>query len=101
MTRFCAHCYREFTRADFIKEQSRGMEAERHAYGLEGVHFLYYRCPDCGFDDIFVDVHPLEGESDEDFRRRRDELDAAARRVDAPRVEIVLVERAPAVSSAA
>jgi hypothetical protein len=93
MHRFCAHCYREFTPEDFVKERSQGMEAERRAHGLEGVRFHYYRCPDCSFADIFVDVLPLEGESEEDFRRRRDELEAAARRIYADDVEIILVER--------
>jgi hypothetical protein len=96
MQRFCAHCHREFTREDFVKEQSRGMEAERRAYGLQGVRFLYYRCPACGFADIFVDIHPLAGESAEEFRQRRESLEAAARRVHADDVEIVVAERAPA-----
>jgi hypothetical protein len=93
MHRFCAHCHREFTRADFVKEQSRGMEAERRASGLEGVRFLYYHCPACDFDDIFVDIHPLEGESDEEFRQRREALEAAARRVHADEVKIVVADR--------
>ena len=101
MIRFCAHCYREFTRADFVKEESRGMEAERHAYGLEGIRFLYYRCPDCEFADIFVDLLPLEGESAEEFGHRRDLLENVIRRVHAPAVEIVLVEKVPAFSPAA
>jgi len=71
------------------------MEAERRANGLEGVRFLYYRCPGCGLADIFVDVHPLEGESAEDFRQRRDELEAAARRVHGEDVEIVVTDRVP------
>src|SRR2546430_12676405 len=93
MIRTCGHCQRQFTRADFVKEQSRGMEAERRAYGLEGVRFLYYRCPACDFADIFVDVHPLEGESPEEFRRRREALEEAARRVNADDVEIVVADR--------
>jgi hypothetical protein len=93
MRRFCAHCHREFTREDFVKEQSQGMEADRRASGLEGVRFLYYRCPDCSFDDIFVDILPLEGESEEEFRQRKEALEEAARRINAKNVEIVLAER--------
>ena len=96
MHRFCAHCYREFTRDDFVKEASRGMEAERRAYGLEGVRFLYYRCPDCHFADIFVDLHPLPGEGTEEFQQRRNALETAARKIHAQGVEIVLLERMPA-----
>jgi hypothetical protein len=95
MHRFCAHCYREFTPADFVKEESREMEAERRAHGLEGVRFLYYRCPDCDFADIFVDIHPLPGEGDEQFQRRRDALEVAARKIHAQDVKIVLMERTP------
>jgi hypothetical protein len=95
MMRTCAHCQRQFTREDFVKEESRGMEAERRAHGLEGVRFLYYRCPDCGFADIFVDVHPLDGESAEDFRQRRHDLEIAARRVHGDDVEIVVTDRVP------
>jgi hypothetical protein len=57
------------------------MEADRKAAGLAGIRFLYYSCPDCGIDDIFVDVLPLEGERPEEFRRRREEMEAVVRRV--------------------
>ena len=36
MLRVCSHCHRPFTRDDFVKEESKGMEAERKALGLEG-----------------------------------------------------------------
>ena len=57
MIRLCPQCNRQFTPHDFYKEESRGMEAERRAFGLQGVRFLYYHCPDCHTDDIFIDVH--------------------------------------------
>ena len=81
MQRSCAHCDREFTRADFVKEQSRGMEAERRACALEGVRFLYYRCPACSRDDIFVDVLPLPDEAQDDFAARREAREAVVRRL--------------------
>ena len=93
MHRFCTHCYREFTPAEFVREESRDMEAERRAHGLEGVRFLYYHCPDCGLSDIFVDIHPLAGEGIEAFRERRNALEVAARQIHARDVEIVLLER--------
>ncbi len=96
MIRFCAHCGRQFSREDFVKEESQGMEADRRRWGLEGVRFLYYRCPACRFDDIFVDLLELPGEGAEEFRQRRDALEEAARRINAEQVEIVLVERGPA-----
>ncbi len=95
MKRFCAHCNREFSREEFVKEETQGMEADRKTSGLEGVRFLYYRCPDCGFDDIFLDVLALPGESAEEFQKRREALEEAARRIHAENVEIVLVERSP------
>ncbi len=95
MHRFCTQCYREFTPAEFVKEESRGMEAERRAHNLEGVRFLYYHCPECGCADIFVDIHPLQGEGLEAFRERKQALQAAARRIHAEHVDVVLLERVP------
>jgi hypothetical protein len=40
-----------------------------------------------------VDVHPLAGETEETFRRRRDELEAAVRHAHGESVNVVLVER--------
>jgi hypothetical protein len=69
------------------------MEAERKALGLEGVLFRYYTCSACGRADIFVDVLPLEGESEETFHRRRDELETAIRQLSSPEVEVVVAPR--------
>src|SRR5437773_5202785 len=74
MIRLCPQCNRQFTPHDFYKEESRGMEAERRAFGLEGVRFLYYHCPDCHTDDIFIDLHSLEDESPYGFQQRRADL---------------------------
>jgi len=92
MHRECSHCQRSFTASDLVKEESRGMEAHRKALGLEGVRFLYYSCPGCGFDEIFVDIHPLDGEKPEDFRRRRRDLETAVRDFHGDGIKAVLSE---------
>jgi hypothetical protein len=93
MMRNCGRCHRQLTRQEFVKEESKGMEADRKRAGLQGVRFLYYRCAECGCIDLFVDVHPLPGESDEAFHQRRAELEAAAREIHENQVEVVLTER--------
>jgi hypothetical protein len=93
MQRECATCRRHFTPDDFVKEESKNMEAERKALGLEGVRFLYYACPDCGKDAIFLDLHHLEGESEEAFEKRRSELESAVAGVSADHVAVVITER--------
>jgi len=90
MMRECSQCRRPYTARDFVNEESKGMESERRALGLEGVRFLYYACPDCEHADIFVDVRPLEGERDEDYRARRDELEAAVRQLHSEEIGITL-----------
>ena len=69
------------TPGDLVRSHSKDMEADRKAAGLSGIRFVYYRCPDCGIDDIFVDVLPLEGELPEEFHRRREEMEAVVQRV--------------------
>ncbi len=93
MNRRCAHCDRPLTREDFVKDESKNMEAERRKRGLEGVKFVYYRCPGCGYTDIFVELHPLEGESDQHFHQRRAALESTVRQLHADQTEVVLVER--------
>jgi len=93
MLRECTHCRRPFTPQDLAKEESKGMEGERKALGLQGVLFRYYACPDCGQADIFVDVHPVEGEAPEVFRQRRDELETTVRQLHGDRVDVVLTEK--------
>ena len=94
MNRACRHCHRQLTAQDFVKEESKNMEADRKSLGLEGVRFLYYTCPDCKHDDIFLDIHHLEGESPEAFQKRREALEAAVRQTDAEKVEVTITERA-------
>lgn len=93
MHRECSHCRRSFTGRDLVKEESKGMEADRKALGLEGVRFLYYSCPACEFDEIFVDIHPVDGEKPHEFRRRRQELEKAVREFHGERIEAVLSVR--------
>lgn len=93
MMRKCSQCHKDFTPQELSRKESRGMEAQRKAVGLEGVLFRYYACSACGNGDIFLDIRPVAGETDEDFRRRRDELEATIREVHPDGVGIVLVER--------
>jgi hypothetical protein len=93
MNRQCSRCGRIFTRTDFVKEESRNLEAERKAARLQGVHFFDYRCPACGNEDLFLDVVRLDEESAEAFEARKAELEATARGVRAERLDIVVVER--------
>jgi hypothetical protein len=92
MHRECSHCHRPFTAGDFGRAESKGMEADRRALGLPGVRFLYYDCPACGGADIFLDLHRLPGEAQEDYQARRQELEGLVRRRGGD-VEAVLCER--------
>ncbi len=91
--RECSHCHKLLTPMELAKEESKGMEAERKALGLQGVRFLYYNCSDCGYADIFVDVHPVIGEPAERFRQRRLELESTVRQLHADHVEVVVTAR--------
>jgi len=95
--RECTRCRRPFAAADLCRDESKGMEAERKAAGLTGVRFLYYHCPGCDTDDIFVDVLPLEGEPHADYLKRRDAMEAAVRQLHdgSTRAEAVVVTREP------
>jgi hypothetical protein len=93
MMRECSQCHKPYTVQEFVKEESKGMEAERKALGLEGVRFLYYTCHECGHADIFVDVHPLESETEEAYRVRRAELEAAVQQMEGANTGVTLTER--------
>ena len=69
------------------------MEAQRRALGLDGVRFLYYSCQHCGHADIFVDVHPVDGESIDDFFARREELEAAIKQTHGDNIAVTLTQR--------
>lgn len=72
------------------------METERKALGLQGIRFLYYTCSACGYHDIFIDIHPLEGETAEEFRTRHAALEATVKQLKQKRperTEVVIVEK--------
>jgi len=54
---------------------------------------LYYTCSGCGYADIFVDVHAIEGEAPEQFQKRRRDLEAAVRQLHGDRVEAVVTTK--------
>jgi hypothetical protein len=67
------------------------MESQRKAAGLEGVRFLYYRCPSCQKDDIFVDVLPRRDESVEEYHLRQSAMEDSARAMHSELVDVVVV----------
>jgi hypothetical protein len=71
------------------------MEGERKAAGLVGVRFLYYHCPPCAVDDIFIDVLPRDGESAGDYATRYAAMLAAARGMHADTTDVVVVPVKP------
>ena len=91
MNRVCTRCSRPFALADMSREETQNMEAERKANGLEGVRFLYFHCPGCGMNDIFVAILPLETEFAEDYEARREAMEKVARGLHADGVEAVVV----------
>jgi hypothetical protein len=91
MMRECTKCQLHFTAADLAREESKNMEAERKSAGLIGVRFVYYHCPGCGTNDIFVDILPRDGEAQDDFIKRRSEMDSVVRKLHAAGTEAVVV----------
>ena len=90
MRRQCGKCGRDLEPADLVRDESRNMEADRKAAGLDGVRFLYYRCP-CGTADVFVDVLPRADEPAADFDRRVAAMTEAVRRLHAAGVAAQVV----------
>jgi hypothetical protein len=91
MQRDCTRCRRPFTLTDLSREETKNLEAERTAAGLEGVKFVYFHCPACGMDDIFVAILPLETEFAEDYQSRREAMETAVRGLHAGNIEAVVV----------
>ena len=91
MQRDCTRCHRPFSLADLSREETQNLEAERRATGLEGVKFLYFHCPACGMDDIFVAVLPRETEFAQDYEARRDAIEKVVRGLHADGVAAVVV----------
>ncbi len=75
MVRNCSHCGTVLTLRDREPKLTHKLEADRRSAGLEGVRFHYYHCGECDTANIFVDVYPLAGETEEALQRRRDELE--------------------------
>jgi hypothetical protein len=91
MQRTCTQCRHPFTLADLSREETANLESERKAHGLEGIKFLYFHCPACGMDDIFVGILPLETEFIEDYEARRDAMEKVVRGLHGQGVEAVVV----------
>src|SRR6516225_9375285 len=90
MQRECSKCHRPFAAKDLAKDKSKEMEAERKTHG---VHFLYYTCSECGQADIFVDILQLDNESAEEFRIRKETLEAELKELHGSQAELVLKTR--------
>jgi hypothetical protein len=97
MMRCCTNCQATFSPQDLDREESKEMEADRKAQGLQGILFRRYRCSHCGFENIFVDLLPLPGETAEEFQRRKDDLEATARELQAEKTAVVVQEKVPPV----
>jgi hypothetical protein len=91
MQRDCTRCHRPFTVTDQSREETENLEAERKATGLEGIKFVYFHCPACGMDDIFVAILPLATEFAEDYEERREAMETVVRGLHADGVEAVVV----------
>lgn len=91
--RECLNCHKPFSPVDLAKDVSKDIEAERKAQGVRGVLFRCYTCSHCGHENLFVDLHPLEGETSEEFKRRRDELEATIRQSAPSGVDVALIEK--------
>ena len=91
MPRECTRCCRPFALDDLSREETENMEAQRKVNGLEGVKFLYFRCPACEMNDIFVAILPLETELVEDYEARREAMEKVVRGLHADNVAAVVV----------
>lgn len=91
MQRECTRCHRPFALADLSREETGNLEAERKANGLEGIKFVYFHCPACGMNDIFVAILPLDTEFAEDYEARREAMEKVVRGLHSDNVEAVVV----------
>ena len=91
MQRDCTRCRRPFALADLSREETENLEAGRKATGLEGVKFVYFRCPGCGMDDVFVAILPLPTEFAQDYEARREAMEKVVRGLHAEDVAAVVV----------
>ncbi len=63
------------------------------AAGVEGVLVRVYTCSHCQKDDVFLDVCPMPGESNEAVRKRKRELESVVRQIPKGDADVVLAER--------
>ncbi|HVK19670.1 MAG TPA: hypothetical protein VM533_22245 [Fimbriiglobus sp.] len=91
MQRDCTRCHRPYSLSELSREETGNLEAQRKATGLEGVKFLYFHCPGCGMDDIFVAILPLATEFAEDYHARRAAMETVVRGLHADSVAAVVV----------
>ena len=91
MQRDCTRCRRPFALTDLSREETGNLEAQRKATGLEGVKFLYFHCPACGMNDVFVAIVPLETEFAQDYEARRDAMEKVVRDMHAENLDAVVV----------
>jgi hypothetical protein len=91
MQRDCTRCRRPYALSDLSREETGNLEAQRKEAGLEGVKFLYFHCPACGMDDIFVAILPLATEFAEDYEARRATMEKVVRGLHADSVGAVVV----------
>ena len=91
MQRDCTRCHRPFNLGDMSREETANMEGQRKSAGLEGIKFLYFHCPACGMDDIFIAILPLHTEFVEDYEARRDAMEKVVRDLHTESVAVVVV----------
>lgn len=91
--RVCCQCHRLLSHHDVLGRESQEMEAARRAGGLDGLRFLYYNCPQCGHDNIFLEVAQLPGETGQIFRERQKSLTRAVQEVGGVATTIRVVEQ--------
>jgi hypothetical protein len=73
----CFSCQTPFSRKDFDRESSPGTGTFKKSAGLEGVRLLYYVCPIAIAMNIFIEMHPLRGETATEFHERKELIQSA------------------------
>jgi hypothetical protein len=96
MTRECLQCHQRFTPHDLSKDISKKIEAERKSCGVEGILFRCYVCPSCGRENLFIDLHALEGESTRQYKERRHNLEITVKRSPKAGVRVGVTDKRPA-----
>ena len=94
--RACLHCEHPFSASDLSKYVSKEIEAERKSCGVQGILFRCYVCTACGKENLFVDLHRLEGETREEFTNRRDDLEETIREAPPLGVQVAVIAKQPA-----